>query len=551
MKTQKNIFLQYKVIITLGFLVLIAAAGYAQVDQDEMRELPPVTFINYEGPHARVNTREEIRQIGVGLGRVIAERERGIQPTLDAMTLEQRREYAYRFETGANNRYFIIHSISGPEGSKLNADILGLGVDTGVDHIRNLRVIIQGYLQSAYNYSASDALLLAEFITIYNAVYRGNWDYFTGRFKTPVISHLTRERAGISIRYDEWPGRTLLLIPLGHGHFGSIDTSALTDRSVIEEMRREDDQGVPQRQGMVELIEREADRSDRQVQRERQEVRQEERRVTEERRQVTEERRQVTEERAAGRITEDQARTMQEALARRENELARREEALAQRTGEIDEQEEATREMYDHAQTLRDRIAEDQQRRLEQEQASSAQDQGTGTSTAIPAATQQVAGILGVTIENQTPTTMGRIVQINPANGSVLRRSPLNLVHSRTVFIVGGKLIAIAGENRGNHAVRLVEMNQTTLEMIKQGDDDIQTGSLLWVNGNDLYAITVDLRNNQCFLGRFNTDLVLQARSTVRIHPEASVIINQGRLMTQRDSGAPLILNPMDLTEVR
>jgi len=144
---------------------------------------------------------------------------------------------------------------------------------------------------------------------------------------------------------------------------------------------------------------------------------------------------------------------------------------------------------------------------------------------------------------------MGRIVRLNPANGAELRRSPLDSVHVRTVTFISGRILAIAGETGGRGAVRLIEINQNNLEMAKQGDVDIKTGSLLWVNGNDLYAITAE--GNNCFIGRFNTNLIMQAKSTIRVHPEASVIIQQGRLLTQRENGNPLILNPMDLTEAQ
>ena len=159
---------------------------------------------------------------------------------------------------------------------------------------------------------------------------------------------------------------------------------------------------------------------------------------------------------------------------------------------------------------------------------------------------------LTTTIERQNPTLMGRIVRLNPETGREIGRpSPLNLVHARTAAFIGGRLIAIAGENRGGYAVRLIEINQDSLTMLKQGDDDIKTGSLLWVNGNDLYAITIDLRNDQCFIGRFDTNLVLQARSTVQVHSEAAIAIRDGVLLTQRYNGAPLLLNLMDLTEIR
>ena len=205
MKMSKYALSALKTMIGAVILTAISFPAFAQVDRDELKDLPPVVFINYEGPHARVDTREEIRQIGVVLGRQITEREKGLAPTLAAMNQEQKRTYTYKFEVGGLNRYFVIHCVSGAENDKLDADVFGLGVDTGVDHVRNLRVIIQGYLQEAYQYSASDALLLAEYITVYNAVYRGNWDYFQSRYKSQVISNLTREKAGLSIRYDEWP----------------------------------------------------------------------------------------------------------------------------------------------------------------------------------------------------------------------------------------------------------------------------------------------------------------------------------------------------------
>jgi len=528
MKISKYALSHFKAITAVIILLTTAATGFAQVNRDELQDLPPVTFINYEGPHARVDTREAIRQIGVTLGRQVQERESGMAATMDAMTLEQRRTYSYQFELGSPNRYFVIHCVSGPDGEKLDADILGLGVDAGVDHIRNLRVIIQGYLQAAYNYSPSDALLLAEFITIYNAVYRGNWDYFQGRYKPMVIDHLTRDRAGLSIRYDEWPGRTLILIPLGMGGLSAVDTATISDARVIEEMRREDDQGVPQRQQLVDLVEREAQQAERQAQAERQQARQEERQITEERRQTEQERQQVQEDRETGRITQEQAQTQEQELDRREEELGRREEEVAQRREEAQRLEDFAEQRTQQAQEQRQEIAQDQQAAIAQE---------------------APAGVFGVTIERTTPATMGRVVRINPANGAEISRSPLDLTHIRTITFISGRLIAIAGEASGQGAVRLVEINQTSLEMAKQGDDDIRTGSLLWVNGNDLYAITVSEGRN--YLGRFNTELVLQARSSEEVHPEAGVTIQQGRLLTQRANGSPMALDPAALSEVR
>jgi hypothetical protein len=510
MKMPKRNFL-----IAAIIFIVTAVVGYAQVNRDELQDLPPVVFINYEGPHARLDTREEIRQIGVGLGRQISESERGNAATLAGLSVEQKRTYSYKFEAGSSSRYFVIHCVSGQEGNKIDADVFGLGVDTGVDHIRNLRVIIQGYLQTAYNYSERDAALLAEYITIYNAVYRGNWDYFGNRYKNQVMDNLTRDKVGLSIRYDEWPGRTLIVIPLGIGGLSAVDTSTITDQKVIEEMRKEDDQGIPQRREMVNLVERESERAEQQARTQRESIREEEK-------QIEQERQKVQDDQQQGRITQEEAKKSEE-------DLNKREEALEQRREETQKLEEFAEKKADEAQQQRQEIARDQQNLI----------------------AQDTSGIYGVTIERTSPVAMGRLVRLNVADGKEIKKSPLDSTHVRTVAFVSGRILAVAGENKGQGAVRIIELNPSSLEMARQGNDDIKTGSLLWVNGNDLYAIIIDLANNQCYLGRFNTNLELQAKSAVRVHPESSVTIQQGRLLTQREDGSALVLNPADLTEVK
>jgi hypothetical protein len=85
--------------------------------------------------------------------------------------------------------------------------------------------------------------------------------------------------------------------------------------------------------------------------------------------------------------------------------------------------------------------------------------------------------------------------------------------------------------------------------MQKQGDNDIAPQSLLWVSGQDLYAVTSSGGN--LYLARFNTDLVLQARSSMTVHPFASVLLSGSYLITQRADGSAVLLNPSDLSERR
>ncbi|MDR2608068.1 MAG: hypothetical protein LBC57_06720 [Treponema sp.] len=510
----------------------VAGLAFAQVDQAELeRNQAPVVFINYEGPQSRIETRAQIRSIGYGLG-------------LSALN----------GRTGAGNRYFVIHSVSPKDGDKLDSDIFGLGVDTGVDHIRNLRTIIQGYLEGAYNYSPEDAALLARYVTIYNAVYRGNWDYFGGRYKQAVVGYLSPEKAGISIRFDEWPGQTLMLIPLGPGGAGSlsaVNTSSLSDSSVVEEMRRQEDRGIEDRKEMVDLKEREASEAEQRAQVQREAIREEERRITEERSQVNQERNQTAREReetrqelAQGTISPEQAEARNEEIDRREQaaeeksqELDKREENLAGQREEARQTEEFAEQKSEEAQQEREEIAQDQQEIIIEE-------------ASRPQTAE--AGILGGRIEVQG-SSVGRLLSLQPGSGAELKRSPLDTVNLRTVVMLDGKILAIAGENKGNGAIRLIEINGSSLEMAKQGDTDILEGSPLWVNGNDLYAIALNREggSQSLYLARFDTGLKQLARSTITVNPFASVIFQGEYLATQRTDGSPLLLKSSDLSEYK
>jgi hypothetical protein len=514
-----------------AILILISAPLYAQVNTQELEDSQaPVSFINYEGPHARIESRAQIRGIGYTLGAAARE------------SLAAGREGSQ----GAQGSFFIIHSVSEADGDKLDADIMGLGVDVGVDHIRNLRLIIQGYLEGAYSYSEQDAALLSEYITVYNAVFRGDWDFFTGRYKEPVLQHLTPDKAGLSIRFDEWPGQTLMVIPLAlarPGALSAVDTSTLTDPRVTEELRQSDDRGIPQRQGMVDLLERESEEAEKSAREQRQEIAREEQQITgdkqqvqEEREEIARERQQLREEEEAGTVSEEEARKTEEELAvreeaaeRKEEEIAQREDALEEKREEAERTEEFAEQKAEEAQEQRQEITEDQQEIIVRE-------------TVAPPPPE---GILGAKLE-RPESPLGRLVLLSADAGAELMVSALNTVNIRTLHVVDGRILAIAGENRGNGAIRLIEVDPASLEMRSQGDDDIHPQSLLWVSGSDLYAITVS--EGSLYLGRYNTQLARQARSTVPVHPFATLLFRDDVIVTQSADGQGLILNSRDLS---
>ena len=225
-------------------LFLLTQMLAIEVDEGELR-VPgsdAIQFENYGGPYAVIETVDAIIGIGSALGKEVAaalETPATIQP-------------------GA--KYTLIHAIDLNTEGALDADILLLNENAGVDHIKNLRRIITGYLEAAYSYSRSDAETIATFVTIYNAVYRNQLDNFTAKYKDIVLQYLTQEKVGLSTNWQDWPGRTQIVIPLNdvNGGLSSVDTTTISDENVVEALQDEEGKGVAERESLADIKERES-----------------------------------------------------------------------------------------------------------------------------------------------------------------------------------------------------------------------------------------------------------------------------------------------------
>ena len=548
-------------VFALLSLFLVSMLGALEVDTVELEKgkSSSIVFINYEGPHALIETKEAIWGIGAALGRAVK---------------------AGATRAGQANRYFVFHSVTENEPQeKLDADIFGLGVDTGVDHIKNLRLILQGYLETAYSYSAVDARLLAEFITVYNAVYRGNWNYFTLRYRDAVIAAIQKDKAGLSIRFDEWPGRSLIVIPLGttklKGPLSVVDTSPLTEKPVVDEFRQKDDLGVSTRQDMVELKEREASQTKQTAELERAAIVEEEKKLGDERAALAAERERIAaEERklADGQkaaVEKPQAETKSatsdgaasgkqpttdgtgaepakntgtttQELAVVKQELEQKESALAEKEKTLEVKKEAVAEAEafvaaKDAEAVGERadIAKDQQEIIQKQDA-------------LAAAGKAPDGEFALRMTGPD-SPFARLTVIDPANGMELRTSVLDTIHARSLLYLADRIVAVAGKAGGAGAVRLVILDKESLEMTAQGEDDIQDQSPIWLQGEDLFAIVST--GDGLKLGRFDQDLKRLAVSSVAIHPWASPSFPENLVVIQKVDGSVIVLSATDLGE--
>ncbi len=480
-------------------------------------DIGTVEFVNYEGPHDRIDSLSQI----LGIGRDLAAGMSGGSVLLDGK---------YR-----------IRRLYDPEQQLLSADIFILEASAQVDHIRNLRRILAAYIEQAYGYRFEEAELLAEFATYYNAVHRGDEGYFSSAYQPMVISFLDLKKAGLATVYSQWPGNTQMLLPLSAAMFsggeGKINTDALTGDEVINELRSEEDKGIQERKEMTELKEREIETDQGKVEEARDALSEEKAAIEEDSRQIIEDKSQLEEDKArAAEISnkEEKAATEQE-LAAREKELASREQDVQQRQEETAAKEEEINKAEENIQQRVDRIREERE--------GIAGDERGIIEERTAAKSEQIPFLYLV----DKGTGLRQLINSDSKSGSITLRSGINTIHSRDLAILGDAYLVIAGESSGNRAIRLISIDPESFEMNAQGDTDMFAESFILVDGRRVFGIIDD---NGYKIGRFNGDLKLEAASEPGVLPQSWLSLKSGAIYAQAEDGSLLVLDPETLQSI-
>ena len=511
-------------------LLLISTVLFAlDVDEEELQELgvSDIDFINYTGPYETIDSIDEIRSIGRALGQSI-DIEQGAS------------DFVF------NGKYRIIHAVDFETDDGLDADIFIPLSTSRVDHIDNMRRIISGFLQEAYGYQPADADLLARWTTIYNAVARGNLEFFTERYKLVVTDNLSAENAGLSRRYDEWPGMSRVVIPLAQdaapGVLGTVDPGELGDERVIEELRSQEDRGVEERQEMVDLTERVIDEREEAIEDEERAVAEEEERIAAEEATVEAEREEVERERQeAEDLPEEERAAAEEELDEREQALQEREQAVAEdreevetRREEVAEERQEVADLTDQIREERERIARDTRALLDEREIS-----------------EEVRGLQGdlspiyfLQVREVDGVVLGRLVQINPVTGLLLNRSTEDQIVSRGYTFYDDRLLLIVATDDGG---RLAQFDVTSLDEVNRGEGEIFLASSMQVHGDPPRAYAVVREGGDWHLGRFDESLALIDRSVIAVNPYTTLAFAGEKVWIQTADDRIVALSLADL----
>lgn len=524
---KKSVLLLVSALLTAGLFAL-------EVNKNELNTTGDTTieFINYTGPHKVIDSVAAIKSIGSGLGLQVA------------------KEPSKSTSTAKNAKYYVIHAVDENESGKLDADILYIGSDATVDHITNLRRIISAYLTSAYGYSDKDADTLSVFITVYNAVYRGKLDTFKSKYKNVVIENLTADNCGLSVNYKDWPGKSEIVIPLydvNNGGLSTVDTSVISDSSVVKSMKEDDDKNVESRKEMVDIKEREADAASEKAKEAQKQAVSEQKKLDEEKQKTTEAKKEAEaaqktaeEKQKVAEENPDDKKAQEEAKEAKE-EAEEKKQAAEEQQQKQEEQQAKTDEAKQEAKEQQ-ALADKKETEAQNERKEIAKDQAEVQKK--EAAQALMTTEFGIILSDEA-NMLSRLVKFNIADGEVVKNSPVAQIRNRTVYKEGDGFIAIAGENSKNGAVKLVTISPETLEISGESENAIAEDSVLVQDGSEYYCVVDE--KGKYYLGKFSGDLGLKLKSEIEVKSGTPVTVTDSGIVVTDSNGRLRLLDKKDL----
>ena len=510
-----------KKLLSVFIISLLVEAGLTalEVNEPELKVAgnETIEFINYTGPHKVIDSLEAIKSIGSDMGKTIVPEKASA--------------------TGNKAKYYVVHAVDANEKGKLDADILFIGPDATVDHIKNLRRIISAYLSSAYGYSEKDADTLAVFVTVYNAVYRGQYDVYQSKYKTAVMNNLSKDNCGLAVTYKEWPGKSEIVIPLYdvNGGLSTVDTSVISDSTVVDSMKEDDDKNVDSRKDMVDLKEREAEQASDKAQQAQKKAAEEQKKLNETKKEADQAQKQAdtAKKEAEKNPTEENKQKAQEAQKQadeKKEEVKEQEKKTEEAKEEAKEQQALSDKKQNEAYDERKDIAKDQQEVQEKE-----------------AAESKMPSEYGIILSDEKEL-LSQLVRFNTDTGEIIKKSPVTQIRNRTIYALGDEFIAVAGEDSGNAAIKLVTIDQQNMEITSESNETLAPESVLVRDGNDFYCVIADGYNWK--IGKFDSNLVLKLKSDVNAKPSTPITITDSGVVITDDTGRLRLLNKADLKSI-
>ncbi len=575
-----------KKLILTSMLILFSSALFSiEVDIDEIYKGKRVNFINYSGSGGKSESVSEIKSIGYRLSYLVK---------------NSKEDKPVRF----NMKYSVVRAIDRNDKEKFSADIIFIDKTARVDHIRNVRRIISSYLEGMYGYSVKEADAVAVYTTYYNAIYRGNTDYFSSKYNSRVNRYLTKNNAGIATRYSDWPGKTAIVIPLTEenkrGEIKGIDPYVISDENVKKEVRK-DNGNKTSTDEIITIKEKDIEKDKKEVKEEKKKLDDKKKETEEKKKNIEEkkvetgkkkeeikkekeetskikdpEKRKVKEEeikkkeevvkKEEKKIVEEEKKIKgdEEKIKKEEKEIVKKEEDIKKKeddvnkdktgeTGDNKTKENNTGKGDDTKKDVKDeKTAEKEENLKKKEETLKEKEKELDKREDSLKDKKPDEGVFGLKIyylevkeyleDGHYNNTM---YMINTTTKKIEFKSPVENICGRRYDVYSGGIVVIthAGGHKVGHNLSLLD--RETLKALKTGGNNIFWRSFIEIRENHIYAIIKE--GDTYFLGKFDSDLKLVAKSTEKIYLNTFITFFEKNVYINREDRSIMILNVDDL----
>ncbi|HPR36449.1 MAG TPA: P83/100 family protein [Spirochaetota bacterium] len=539
-----------------------------EVDVDEISKSGRVNFTNYEGTGSKYESVSQIKSIGYQL--------------------------SYKKKQGGESGIFRYHMkyhvlrVASEEPEKYSSDIFFIDKNARVDHIKNVRRIISAYLEGSYSYTAREADAIALYLTYYNAVYRGNTGYFASKYSQNILKHITTQNAGISTKYNEWPGKTAIVIPLTKeskkGKLEKIDPFAISDEKTSREVKK-DKETKDERKELIELKKEDIKKSKTGLEEDKKKLEEKKKTVTEEKKKTEEKKEEIVkkkeeikkEKEETSKIKDpEEKKKKEEEIKKKEEEVKKEEKQIKESEEKIKKEEETIKKTEEETEKKEEEIKkkeENVKKETSEETAEKKDEKDTSTEETLTKKEEELKKKEeeldkreDLLKDKQTdPNVFGlklyylkvkdylegghynnELYMINASTKKIDFKSPISNICGRRYDVFSGGIVVIThqGDHVSGHRLTLIDREKLTVKAT--GVDDIFWRSFIEIRENSIYAIVKD--GNSYHLGKFDQELKLVAKSKEKINEDTFITFFDEFIYINREDKSIIVLNKNDFT---
>jgi hypothetical protein len=140
------------------------------------------------------------------------------------------------------------------------------------------------------------------------------------------------------------------------------------------------------------------------------------------------------------------------------------------------------------------------------------------------------------------------LYMINTQTNKIEFKSPVTNICGRKYDVYSNGIVVIShnGDHKAGH--RLTKIDRETLKEIVSGSENIFWRSFVEIKNDHIYAIIKDTTKDDFYLGKFDANLKLVAKSKDKVYLNTFITFFDNSIYINRDDKAVMVLKESDLS---